>query len=235
MAHPLCIRIKWQTYLAVAVPLVLALALLGALALYVTFVLGHGTVRGLVPMFHLNAEGNIPTFFSVANLVFCGLLLLFCGRAARESGQPFAIAWNILGLLAMFVAVDEGVQIHELLDRNREWTNNLFKPQGALAGPWVVAYGILVLGVLAGYMRFLLHLPTRYKLLFSFGAALFVGASIGVEMLGAQEWTAAGKSFLFEMINWVEEVCEMSAVTLVNASLLSYIQTSYGPLTIRTG
>lgn len=229
------IPIQWRSYLVVAVPLVIVLSLLGALALYRIHVLGHGTAYGLVPLFLLNAEGNIPTFFSSANLVFCSILLFLAGHAAKQSSQPFAISWSLLGLLALFVAVDEGAQIHELLDRNRAWTTHLFEPQGALAGPWVVAYGTLVLAVLAGYVRFFLHLPTRYRLLFALGAALFVGASIGLEMLGAKEWTAAGKSLLFEILNWIEEVCEMSAVTLINASLLSYIQSRHGPLTIRTG
>lgn len=229
------IPIQWRSYLVVVVPLVIVLSLFGALAIYSTFVLGHGTVRGLVPLFLLNAEGNIPTFFSSANLVFCGVLLLLTGHGAKTSGRPFASAWSFLGLLALFLAVDEGVQIHELLDRNREWTNGLFEATGVLAGPWVVVYGTLVLGLLAGYARFFLHLPTRYRLLFAFGVTLFVGASIGVEMLGSQEWTASGKSFLFEIINWIEEVFEMSAVTLINASLLSYIQTRHGPLTIRMG
>lgn len=57
------ISIHWRSYLAVAIPLVIGLSLLGALALYSTFILGHGTVLGLVRLFSLNAEGSIPTFF----------------------------------------------------------------------------------------------------------------------------------------------------------------------------
>lgn len=229
------IPIQWRSYLVVTVPIVVVLSALGALALYSIFVLGHGSAYGLVPMFLLNAEGNIPTFFSSANLMFCSILLFVAGGNAKQSGRPFAITWIFLGLIALLVAVDEGVQIHELLDRNREWTKGLFKAEGALAGPWVVVYGALVLGFLIGFARFFLHLPPRYKLLFSSGAAMFVGASIGLEMIGAEVWTAAGKSFFFEIVNWIEEVFEMSAVTLINASLLSYIQTMHGPLTIRTG
>lgn len=229
------IPIQWRSYLIVTVPLVIILSALGALALYSTFVLRHGSVHGLVPMFLLNAEGNIPTFFSSANLMFSSIVLFVAGGSAKQSGRPFAIAWIALGLVAMFLAVDEGVQIHELLDRNREWTKGFFKASGFLAGPWVVVYGTLVLGFLVGFARFFLHLPPKYKLLFSFGAAMFVGASIGLEMIGAQVWTASGKSLSFEIVNWIEEVFEMSAVTLINASLLSYVQTMHGSLTIQTG
>ena len=31
--------------------------------------------------------------------------------------------------------VDEGAQIHELLDRNPQWTAGLFEARGALDGP----------------------------------------------------------------------------------------------------
>ena len=134
---------------------------------------------------------------------------------------------------ALFVAVDEGAQIHELLDRNPQWTAGLFEARGALDGPWVVVYGALALGFCVGLTRFFLHLPPRYKLLFSLGAGPFVGASIGLEMLGAQVSTSAGKSLLYEGVNAVEEVIEMAAVTLINASLLSYLQTMHGLLMLR--
>jgi len=229
------IPIQWRSYLILTIPTVIVLSALGALALYFTFALGHGSVYGLVPMFLLNAEGNIPTFFSSANLMFCSFLLLVAGAGARQTGRPFALAWTLLGLIALLIAIDEGVQIHELLDRNRAWTDGLFEAEGALAGPWVVVYGTLVLAFLTGFAQFFLHLPPKYKLLFSAGAAMYVGASIGLEMIGAEVWTAAGKSLLFEMINWIEEVFEMSAVTLINASLLAYIQTMHGPLAVRAG
>lgn len=225
--------IQWRSYLRVAVPLIILAAALGQLALWSTFVMGHATVYGLVPMFLLNAEANIPTFLSAINLVLAGVLLLVIGACARQARQPFAFAWTALALIAAFLAFDEAAQIHESLDRHREWTIGLFKATGPLAGPWVVVYGAVVVAVMIGFARFFMHLPARYKLLFAAGAGLFVTASIGLEMVGATVWSTQGKSYLFEGINWAEEVLEMTAVTLVNASLLSYIQVSFGSLNLQ--
>ena len=233
--NPVNFQILWRPYLAVTAPIIVLLSGLGALALYSTFFLGHGSVYGLVPLFLLNAEENIPTLFSSANLAFCSLLLLVAGAGARHSGRPFATAWIVLGLAALYVAIDESVQIHELLDRHTQWTEGLFEAQGPLQGPWVVVYGAIALAFALGFARFFLHLPGRYRLLLSAGAVLFVGASIGLEMVGADMLSRSGKTLGYELVNWAEEVLEMSAVMLVNASLLSYLQTTYGPLTIRLG
>ena len=233
--NPVTLPILWRPYVAVTAAIIVILSGLGALALYSTFFLGHGSVYGLVPLFLLNAEDNIPTLFSSANLAFCGFLLLVAGAGARRSGRPYATAWTVLGLAALYVAIDESVQIHELFDRNTHWTEGLFKAEGPLQGPWVVVYGAIALAFAIGFARFFLHLPRRYKLLFSAGAVLFVGASLGLEMVGAEMLTRSGKTLGYELVNWAEEVLEMSAVMLVNASLLSYLQTTHGPLTIRLG
>ena len=234
-ADPVNFSIFWRAYLAVTAPIIIVLSGLGALALYSTFFLGHGSVYGLVPLFLLNAEDNIPTLFSSANLAFCSFLLLVAAAGARQSGRPYATAWTVLGLAALFVAIDESVQIHELLDRNTHWTQGLFRAEGPLQGPWVVVYGAIALAFAIGFARFFLHLPRKYQLFFAAGAVLFVGASVGLEMVGADMFTRSGKTLGYELVNWVEEILEMSAVMLVNASLLSYLQTTYGPLTIRLG
>lgn len=67
--------------------------------------------------------------------MFCSVLLFLVARDAQQSGRPFVAAWGFLGLSALFVAVDEGAQIHELLDRNPQWTAGLFEARGALDGP----------------------------------------------------------------------------------------------------
>ena len=218
-----------------ATPVVIALSALGWLALYCTFILGHGTVYGLIDMFLLNAEANVPTFFSSSNLLLCSALLFVLGSAAQQSGRPFASAWRALGLAALFVAIDESAQIHELLDRNPEWTTSYFSPEGMLDGPWVVVYGAVVLAFVMAFARFFLHLPGRYKLLFMISAALFVGASIGLEMVGAEILSRDGKTYRYEIVNAIEEICEMVAVVILNTSLLSYLQATYGSTAIQAG
>lgn len=202
---------------------------MGALALYSTFALGHGSVYGLVPMFLLDAEANIPTFFSALNLILCSLLLLLLATFTARSGGRFVGSWVLLGLGALFVGVDEAAQIHELLDENPQWTGGNLRGEDS---PWVLVYGALALAVAIATVGLFLQLPARYQALFALGAGMFVLGSIGFEIIGARELTGAGKTWFYAAVNGAEEVLEMAAVTLVNASLLSYIQARYGPLVI---
>lgn len=228
------ITIRPHPYLAIMVPVVAFLSLLGAAGLYSRFALGHDSVYGLVQMFLLNYEGNIPTFVSSTNLTLCGLLLLVIAACTRQAGQRFSLAWGLLGLLALFLAVDEAAQIHELLDRHEQWIHGLFKATGVLTGPWVVVYGGLVIAVVIGFAGFFWHLPRKYQWLFAISAFVYVGAAIGLEMLAAQIWDENHNDLIFECTAWVEEVLEMSAVVFLNFSLLSYLEQIHGPLTIGT-
>lgn len=228
---PGCITITPRSYLLLAVPIVAGLAAMGALAIYSTYVLGHGSVFGLVRLFNLDAEANIPTFFSSLNLALCGFLLVATGVFARNSGRPFFFSWLLLGLGALFVAIDEAAQIHELLDSNTEWTGGLLQGEDS---PWVIVYTLIALGFAVAALRLFLHLPRRYQVLFGTGAALFVGGSVGLEVVGAMQLVDAGKTAFYAIVNGSEEVIEMAAVTLVNASILSYIRATHGPLMIGT-
>lgn len=224
------IAITPRAYLWVAVPIVIALSAMGALALYSTFGLGHGSVYGAVPLFMLNAEANIPTFFSALNLMLCGLLLLLVAAFTSRARRRFAGSWFLLGVGALFVGVDEAAQIHELLDANPEWTLGTLRKEDS---PFVVVYALLALGIAISVLRLFLHLPMRYKLLFSSAAALFVAGALGLELIGARELTTTGATLYYEVVNGVEEVMEMAAVVMLNASLLGYIRAMHGPLTIR--
>lgn len=225
----LAIETTPRAYLFIAVPVVFALSAMGALALFSTFVLGHGSVYGLVPLFLLNAEANIPTFFSALNLILCGLLLLLIATFTARTGGRFVASWVLLGLGALFVGVDEAAQIHELLDANPQWTLGMMRKEDS---PFVVVYGLLTLGLAVATFRLFLRLPTRYKVLFTSTAVLYVGGALGLELVGARELTTAGATWYYEVVNGMEEVLEMAAVTLLNASLLGYIRSMHGPLTI---
>ncbi|MGI9246330.1 MAG: hypothetical protein ACR2I8_06475, partial [Steroidobacteraceae bacterium] len=56
--------------------------------------LGHDYVKGLVPMFRLDAEQNIPTFFSVLLMIMICALLITAGHAERARHRPHAWAWT---------------------------------------------------------------------------------------------------------------------------------------------
>lgn len=82
-----------------------------------------------------------------------------------------------------------------MLDHNRGWTEGIIIAEGALIGPWVVVYGILVLLFLLSYLGFFLSFPRKYIFIFFFAGVIFVLGAIGVEMIGGVEWTCKPPRF----------------------------------------
>lgn len=208
---------------------ILALAIFNELTLIAQYDFGRDYVYGLIRIFRLNAEGNIPTFYSATALLATSFLCAVIGRAhqLQETGSP--MRWYALALIVFALSCDEAGQIHELLDANRRWTEGLFVADGALLGPWVVAYGTGVAIFAIAFFPFFLSLKRRYQLIFGGAGALFVTGAIGFEMIGAAEWTAAGGATgRFEAINSLEEMMEMTAVAIVIVGLLSYMKETFG-------
>ena len=69
-----------------AIAVVLVLASFGGQ--FSKFVLGHGNLKGLVALFNLDAEDNIPTHFSAMLLLFATLLLAIITVLNWQRGFP---------------------------------------------------------------------------------------------------------------------------------------------------
>ena len=83
--------------------------------LFSTYYLGHGRIFGLVGLFHLNREANIPTLFSTFQLLLASGLLSIIAVARKNQGERDYLYWLGLATGFLFLSIDEGAQIHELL------------------------------------------------------------------------------------------------------------------------
>ena len=95
---------------AVAFFLVLA-SIAGQLMFYMT----GNKLYGLVLLFDIDAEYNIPTFFSMLLLLFAALLLAVITILERRRTASHVFHWAILSFGFLIMAVDEIVCIHERL------------------------------------------------------------------------------------------------------------------------
>jgi hypothetical protein len=119
----------------------------------------------ILPFFSLSLEVTFPTWYSALLLAGCGLALLAIASGARQSGAPFRRHWAFLGLVFLYMSLDEAVEIHEHL-------GGLLELHGVLYFSWVVPAGIVVLLLGVAYLRFLWHLPARRGWRFILGGAL---------------------------------------------------------------
>lgn len=197
------------------------------------FYLGHGTVFGLVRMFNLGAERNIPTYFSAALLLLSAFLLLLISWACRHSRSPFSRHWLVLGTVFCFLSLDEALQFHENFGRLIQAS---FQTQGVFYFAWVIPYGLLTLAILCSSLKFLAHLPSVTRLQFLLAGILFVVGALGLELVEGWYFGINGReNITYVLFQTVEETLEMVGMVLFIHALTSYISTRFTELRLRIG
>ena len=191
---------------------------------------GDHFLFGLLAAFSLGAEQNFPTYFSTVVLLGCSLMLGFLGlRVMKEPGHD-SLYWFALGLIFLFLSMDEMMMIHErLTEPVRALVGDSYAPHYA----WVLPYGLLVVAVGIAYARFLLRLPRRTTLLFVLSGALYVGGAIGFEtMSGAVSSEAGNSNVAYVALQTIEEVLEMFGMILFLYALADYVEREFASLNI---
>ncbi|MCL7939979.1 hypothetical protein M8009_06650 [Halomonas sp. ATCH28] len=198
-----------------------------------TYLTGNNHVNGVVRLFYVDDEKNIPTGFSTFLLLFAALLLAVITVLKRKkTGSPVS-HWAILSCGFLFMAVDEAWSFHE----------RLIKPVSQLLGDdnlgifyyaWVIPGIALVLVLALFFLGFWLRLPAKTRLTFLMAATLYIGGSIGVELIGGHFAEMHGqRNFTYSMIATVEESLEMAGVIIFIWALLVYIADSYKEVRFR--
>jgi hypothetical protein len=192
---------------------------------------GHGQLFGLVPLFDLLGEANVPTWFSSALLLLCALCLGTIAYVKRGAADPFARQWMLLGVIFLLLSLDETAQIHDLIDDKLQ---KALHPHGALYYPWVVPAAVGVLILAASYARFLFSLPRATRRLFVVAGVIYVGGALGMEVAAAIYDEMHGyDNPVTETMGTIEEAMEMlGAITFLHA-LMTYLVATAAALQIR--
>ena len=204
-----------------AVAFLLVLASIGGQA--TRFLLGHDYVKGLVPLFDVDRERNIPTFFAVLLAFFATLLLAVIAVLDGKRRTPHASKWAILSFGFLYITYDEAFEVHEKLVspvRTLLGDGNL----GVFSFAWVIPGIALVIVLAMFFLKFWLHLPTTARLTFLVAATLYLGGSIGFELIGGGYAELHGQDNLtYKMITTIEESLEMAGVITFIWALLAYL------------
>ena len=165
---------------------------------------------------NMDRELNLPTLFSSTLLLMAALLM---HRLRKTSDRITAQDWHLLSKIFIFLALDEALQIHEILII----PGLRHQVHPALASTWVVPYAVLALILLWRFRRFLgsISRATASRLLRS--GAVYIGGAIGMEMIGS----FAVRSNLIRLhspwygaITGLEEALELLGIVLLIDALL---------------
>ncbi|HYE36442.1 hypothetical protein [Methylocaldum sp.] len=214
--------------------IVLSLVALHLAGQSVKYFLGHGQLRGLVPIFNLEHESSVPTWYSACALGLAGILLGIIAAAKFAKIDRYRFHWAGLAGLFFFLSLDEIATFHELLIAPlREFLH----AGGLLYYTWVIPGAIFVAAVGLVFAKFLFDLPPAIRRRFLLAGAVFVGGAIGVEMLGGLQADWHGKENIgYVLLVTLEEYMEMSGIVIFIHALLEYlmaevreIRLSFGP------
>ncbi len=205
--------------LLVLLSIIALLVLANIAGIFARFAFDEESLFGLVGLFDLHSERNIPTLFSSLQLTLAGLLLFLIGRKHQSNGKKY-IAWIVLAAIFLFLAIDETAAIHERLG---DPLRSVLSPGGFFYFPWVIPYGIAVLLILVCFSRFLMQLPKPINTWFLASGAIYIGGALGSEMLGARHKELFGSDNIsYALYYTVEETLEMLGIALFIYALLKY-------------
>lgn len=214
-----------------AIALALVLASIGGQ--FSKFVLGHGNLKGLVGLFNVDAEDNIPTHFSAMLLLFAALLLAIITVLNGQRRIPHVSKWGILSFGFLLMSFDEASSVHESAVgpvRTLLGDNDL----GIFYWAWVLP-GTLLIAVLGLFFRrFLLDLPAAVRIRFLTAATIYIVGAIGCELIGGRYIEMHGdQNLTVSLIATVEEGLEMAGIIYFIWALLNYYADNYQDVRFR--
>jgi len=199
---------------------VLALTLLNSVILFFYFYLEDYYVYGFAHLFDLDIEGNVPSLYSAAAIIFSSLLLFVHAAVSKRTNDGMYVSWLGLAAIMLFLGVDEGVAIHEKLS---DLLEEYMDADGFFYYLWVIPYAIATSIIGLVYVPFLLKLPARTRALFLAAGFIFVTGAIGVEVFAAREADLHGEwTMTYCVLYSVEEFLEMIGIVVFIYALLSH-------------
>lgn len=193
------------------------------------------TLHGLVPLFDLNREQNIPTWYAASSLLLCAVLLGVCGTVSRQPGGRFEKHWFFLMMVFCGLSVDELSSLHE---RFSSPVRAVFGVDGMLYFAWVVPAFLFVAVLLVAYWRFLASLPHKIRWGFLLAGAVYVAGAIGMELVGGEYVSSHGgfpvaRTMTYAGFTTVEELLEMIGVVIFLTVLITYLREQVEEIRLR--
>ncbi len=187
---------------------------------YVIHQMGRADLEEYLIAFDLDAEGNIPTWYSSMALLCASVLLGIIAGHLRRRKQRWAGHWRALGILLAVLSIDEIAQLHEHLGHLHE----IWQTHGLFYFAWVIPGALAAVATGLVFLRFLLQLPAATRNRFVIAALVFCTGALGVEAVsGWRAETMGMNNMTASLIATVEEDLEMIGVAVLIVALLRHM------------
>lgn len=200
---------------------------LSTIGQFIAYFTGHNNLYGLIPLFFVDAELNIPTFFSSLLLLIASQLLLTIWVLERRKPRAHAIMWLVLSVGFLLMAADEALSLHEALmvPTRQVFGEGIYH---TFHFPWIVPATFLVMILIPFFLKFLMRLERSTRTVFLIAGVIYLTGAIGFEYLGGLYAEHHGiQNLTYSMIATVEESLEMTGVIVFIWALLRHMQDAY--------
>lgn len=184
---------------------------------------GHTYAHGFIPLFDLDKEKNVPSFYSASAMILCSILLTIVAvteKRLRRSG--YVMFWGFLAFAFLFLAYDELFMVHEQLNFLRLTMNT----SGLLYFAWVLPYAALAATVCGLSLRFVIGLPKHVRFLVFLSGIIYISGALGMESISASIFEYSDNSnadIRYVFVTTLEELMEMFGVVIFIRALLEYL------------
>ncbi|MBZ8178940.1 hypothetical protein [Oscillatoria salina] len=208
---------------------IIGLAIGNLLGQFATYYL-NSERESLIKLFDLDAENNLPTWYSSLTLLICSVLLGIVAFVKKRDRDRYTRHWMGLSLIFFLLSIDEAASIHELsMDTLRSGLN----ASGFLYFTWIVPAAIFVVLLLVIYSPFIKALPKKTKFAFLWAGAIYLLGTLGLEAIGGWYVYNYGKGTIPYMVLFtLEESLEMVGIVIFIRALLAYISCYLPPIEV---
>lgn len=226
MANNMLLQIKPESVIRVLLACIGVLLLAHLAGMVLLHGYGYDHVYGTTALFRFDGERNFPTMFSTLQLFLAAVCLALTG--ILHSTRKWH--WLVLSVTFVFLSADEYIGFHELLAVNLGKADSTRTLQFA----WLLPYLVGVILFALAFVPFLLGLPRRTAVLFAVAGGVFVSAAIGLEALtGMAEESGYDINHIRQRsIATVEEILEMSSISLFIYAVLDYLRITQARVTL---
>ena len=202
---------------------VIALLTLGqACIVVVRLYFGYEGSCGIIPLFQLNPEANIPTWFQSANLLMCSLFAGSIAAGEWRKQSPLRAGWAVTAFFLMAFSLDETAQLHDGLShfsKRFQFQSNL------LRYPWVIAGSVFVVFFAAYLLPMVMKLSAVIRRRLALGFAAYFGSALGLEFVESMIASRIGThNLIFLLVTSVEEVGEMLSILFLSCAFLAHLR-----------
>lgn len=198
--------------------------------------------RGRIPLgsaFDLVEEMSIPNFFSALALAVTSAAAALVAQQHGGANSPLRRGWYLIAILLLFIAFDEGSNIHDRLSLAVQERLNL---GGVFYIGWILPYLILLAFCSVALLRVALGLPTEDRLRLFVASLVYVVSAMGMEAAEALLFENAAAGGTLRSVNQylvnaqprmillvtIEEAGEMLGVALALRAILIYLEQELG-------